>query len=188
VDDDDHDPSRLRKPDWSVWGLFEEAPEQDAVVLSCNVAPEWFRQGVQEGPLLNEIVRRLTVIRNRIETVSMPGFVLRTTREKKVRTFLVLRTFRGWAERELHWVFPDEFPNPIVDPEIANKVPSTSARPWPWGSYETNELRIMAKAGQHFFGQGARKPSKKEVSAWLTENGIEAKRTADVIAQILCGK
>lgn len=46
----------------------------------------------------------------------------------------------------------------------------------------------MAKAAQKFFGKKGRKPSKKEVTAWLMENGVDAKRTAETMAQILCGK
>jgi hypothetical protein len=197
VDDDDHDPSRPRKPDWSIWGLVEEASIQDTIVLSCNISPDWFRKGIAKSSILDSITHRINAIKtlDRSGTI-IPGITSRTDlKTRKVKTSFKLRSFRRWAEATMKWGFPDEFPKDPPAPVLplalphpsAPPVPVSSAGPWPWGAYETPNLRHLAMAAKEFWADGydpGSAPTNEGVAEWLEKKGASG-RIAIMIAQIL---
>jgi hypothetical protein len=70
--------------------------------------------------------------------------------------------------------------------------PVSSKPEWPWGTYDTQLLRDLAAAVDHFWAKfDPSKPlpktasNQKEVSAWLVKNRGVPARTADEIARII---
>ena len=104
-----HNSSKPEAPDWSLWGSMVDANLQDTAILSCDIAPEWFRHGMKDGPRLQEYFRRWTVMRNHIEAGTMPGVVIRPQGLRSERR-ITLRTFPAWAAEQGWPQLPEDFP------------------------------------------------------------------------------
>lgn len=80
------------------------------------------------------------------------------------------------------------YPIPQELKEAVNRFqPNPETRPkWPWGSHETELLRHLAAAADHFWKNydPSNAPTNEEVTGWLMERGV-SERPAQVIAQIL---
>jgi len=68
--------------------------------------------------------------------------------------------------------------------------PSSSAGPWPWGTYETKYLRELAAAAQCWWvnfdpDDNTTAPTNEQVSNWLQARGTVGKSLADKMATIL---
>jgi hypothetical protein len=201
-------------PNWRIWSKRISAPLVEAVALSCDLDPEdptvaaWMRmewQAVTTGELnaLDLAAHKVPSAEDQdfadalVEFKDRLSIAVDHARHSRLKVDpssvgfpVVLADFSTW------WIglhgkespLPPLFPSPTTPPGETPDLTATAGA-WPWGAYETNELRIMAKAGQYFFSKPRKEaPPKKEVAVWLVENGIEAKRTADVMAQILLGK
>lgn len=190
-------------PDWEIWSRMGDRELWEAVVLTLNFDPGYFllyddgagnltplpHQANEVPPqvalhgLLPDKAQRDISGRLMVAASNLPGRSLIESLRPEIRRPVNLSNF-GSLARKLWLDVPAEFPPGTTN--INEKSPSASR--WPWGTHETDQLRIIAKAGQHFFSQKGTRPSKKEVVAWLMENGVEIRRTAEIMAQILCGK
>jgi len=100
------------------------------------------------------------------------------------------------AERDIWFCWFDILiPASEVDAFIAQHIPeaapqkSTSSSAWPWGDYETKDLRIMADAIEKFWvryipGEPDTAPTNKMVQDWLVAQGVPLSK-AETMASIM---
>jgi|GEM_PF-3350704 len=99
--------------------------------------------------------------------------------------------FVTWAV-DSGWELPEEFSCSNARggyPVAPEELQVGGGTKWPWGDYETELLRELAAAADHFWRlydptDGTTAPTNTQVIEWLESRGV-AKRTAEVMATIL---
>jgi hypothetical protein len=195
------------QPNWTKWQQFDGVTVIQAVILACDLDPEhagvlWFAAKrlqhastvaygypepgsvrppfeAYQNPIpkdrLADFLDRLDVATSHVRSGRLP------TKHRAMQDNIGFADFVEWTTGLPNpWTLPPEFPR-------TSAPPRTKSSRWPWGTYETDLLRKLAAAGVEFFAEGKAAPQKKVVAAWLRENGVDAGRTAEVMAQILCG-
>jgi hypothetical protein len=85
---------------------------------------------------------------------------------------------------------PGRFPKfPFTRQDVELSEVASPKSNWPWGSFDTDLLRLLAEAATKFWklydpSDPSTAPTKKDVCSWLTSQGVAA-RTAEVMATIL---
>lgn len=175
----------LSLPVWGHWKAFKHARLWEAVALACNLSPSQFSfMGTEK---LDTYFDRTT-----------PQFkdLLNTARANISHPLLKPISFsdEGFAENQIElqkfgeWVKLIHFPVPLDFPwQDDPTLPMT--REWPWGTYETDSLRNLAKAINKFWKlydptDPTSAPLQKNVIQWLKDQG-ESDRTAEVMATII---
>lgn len=161
------------RPNWALWRQMAQVKYSDAVSLSLDLDPKKFQRGwsIHDYPDLNE---RLGVAMNHLQAGTLRVNAL----------MLTLPAFAEWATR-LGWDLPSDFPRPEA---ATTSAPGGQGR-WPWGTYETKLLRLLAEAAQEHWTSydpslPATAPPSVDVQAWLIKRGASI-RVAEVMAQIL---
>jgi hypothetical protein len=179
---------RDRTVDWGRWGSMVDATIQETVCLSMNVSPDAFRAGgLGDRDLLNEFHRRHAIVTNHVKN----GRIRANVRGIGVNNLYhpILVDFAAWVLREMDWPpLPTEFPGVralLAEAQTPKAAPSLG--PWPWGVYETPNLKYLAMAAKQFWSDGYNRdsaPTNDDVAEWLEAQGA-SQRTAVIIAQIL---
>lgn len=170
----------LRKPNWRKWGEMVEAEVDEAVALSCDIAPEAIRVPVEDGPHLDELLRRIAVVNNHIGASRLP--IYQRAIEGKLATVVRLSEFYAWA-KTLGWPVPSGFRKAQATGKPSGPVKAS----WPWGAHETKLLRDLAAAAERFWAKGydpEKAPTNEKVVEWLEGRGV-SERNAKAIATIL---
>jgi hypothetical protein len=178
-------PMLLEKPNWTLWADMTHVSIDNAVALSCNLEPTSigkFPASALAGEKgFAEYQRRQKIAASQLAANRILG-VLQDA--DLYSPSIELSVFRAWAERlQRPFTFPAEFPK-------ASSIPSpTAVGSWPWGDYETKNLRLLADAAAKFWknydpSDPSTAPKNKVVSEWLVEKNV-ARRVAEVMAHIL---
>jgi hypothetical protein len=178
-------PWALRKPTWDAWKSIKQAKLWEAVALACDLDPSNFK--IRGEPVLQFIGQLpepmnelLDMAKANIGTGGILKLVSKSAhglRDSEVK----LSNFATWLKTVPHTP-PPEFP---WLPEAI----TLSNMNWPWGRHETDLLRKLAAAADHFWtlyepGEPSTAPTNQMVIGWLKEQGVPS-RTAEVMATIL---
>ena len=199
-------------PHWKVYGSYVSATLAQAVALSCDLDPEdnaihrlakleisrTFDGFLDALTLINnppphtsdedvqakwdEFLRRFKIAINHVQSGT-----LRTT-DRSIEGTVRFADFSAWAPT-IGFSLPEEFPGqrPPAGDSSADASTLSRSGPWPWGTYETANLKFLAAAAKHFWADGydpASAPTSERVIGWLEGEGA-SQRVATIIAQIL---
>jgi len=92
--------------------------------------------------------------------------------------FIAFATRRGWS-----------LPQELAALASQSQAPLNRAARWPWGTHETNLLRLLADAAKRYWenfdpSDPTTAPTNEDVKQFLNNRGVST-RTAEVMAQIL---
>lgn len=174
----------IPRPNWDEWKPIKRTQLWKAVALLCDLDPK--RLGLTPDTL-NPFSDRtapakftnvLTLARNNLGKDSLRTVSLNT--ERLEESEIDLSTFATWAH-SVDLPFPPEF-----HWQPAMTLPITG---WPWGTHETELLRKLALAADHFWKdydpKNSAPPKQWDVVDWLLEHGVPSKNMAEAIATIL---
>lgn len=176
--------------DFTIWGKLDVWTLDQAAYLCCGLEPRTFYERKQNKEDIPERVRaiaqRLLAERPTLETPPAPVITApRTLRRIRAETPPAKKSatprFRrvdveAWAK------------------DVGIRLPhlgTVSQRGrWPWGDYETERLRILAKAVEKFWvlyapGERDTAPRNEDVAKWLKKKGISSGTMAESMATIL---
>ncbi|MDY0746546.1 hypothetical protein SNE35_18680 [Paucibacter sp. R3-3] len=191
----------MRSPtdqEWAKWSLMPRLPLWKAVALLCGFEPSslpaegvWLRAS-SDSPA-SDLRHRFEVAVGHQQSGLLPCRVAQTG----FLSDLTVQTtdFADWAVR-VGWPLPAELSQQWTRvPEVAPPAAGDSAGPWPWGSYETELLRMLARAATKFWADfdpsaPASADMNKAVMAWLQEQKLSdgapvSERMAKAMATIL---
>ena len=185
----------IPRPDWSQWERTRKAKLWQAVALLCELEPTRLENPrplstVPQSPDLTGNLDTLFVQPppkfNSLLEQAKAGINANLLKPAKLDPIHIeeseidLTVFTSWANaKELP--FPEGFPwQPEMDFHVTG---------WPWGRYDTELLRKLAHAADHFWknyqpNQPSTAPTNEQVIGWLVDQKV-ARRTAEVMATIL---
>jgi len=185
---DSGDPSCLwtiPKPNWSQWERKRKAKLWQAIALLCELEPARLEGLGSPGRLDTIFVQPLPKFDSLIglAKTGIGAGLLKPDKldpENLEESEVDLTLFATWANAT-GLAFPDGFP---WQPEMNIQVTG-----WPWGRYDTNLLRTLARAADLFWkkyepADPSSAPTNEQVIEWLVKQKV-AKRTAEIMATIL---
>ncbi|OZA31071.1 MAG: hypothetical protein B7X93_01070 [Hydrogenophilales bacterium 17-61-9] len=185
----------LPRPDWSQWERKRKAKLWQAVALLCDLEPARLEnprplstdpQSVSSTGKLDTLFTHPPPKFNSLLGLAKTGIGAGQLKPDKLdpeyleESEIDLTVFTSWASAT-GLAFPDGFP---WQPEMNIQVTG-----WPWGRYETDLLKKMARAVDLFWKNydptdPTSAPTNEQVITWLVKQKV-AKRTAEIIATIL---
>ena len=176
------------KPIWSKWESKRHCPLWQAVSLACDVNPDiYLPHGLPADitsdfaftPVSPKIIELLGQAKAAVGSGTLK--VLPDEALSLMDREVDLSEFTSWLHRLSHKT-PAEYPWTAMELD-------TDSMPWPWGSHQTKELVLLAKAAHKFWryydpNDPATAPTSEQVMSWLVEKGI-ASRKAEVMASLL---
>ncbi|HVV50222.1 MAG TPA: hypothetical protein VHO06_11220 [Polyangia bacterium] len=178
----------LNQADWSLWKSWGRLPLVDAILLSVDLDPVTEPGNVAKGQAKLDLFKHVLDADNHRRLKRRAGIVLSSLNDLRfadgtkgdLSSDVELPDFRELTDAKDLQV-PREFPKARSE---ANPI---GGRRWPWGSYETPQLRRLAEAAKEFWADGHdpdSAPRKEKIVASLRKNGA-SKGEAEAIAQIL---
>ncbi|WP_296753648.1 hypothetical protein [Thiobacillus sp.] len=185
----------IPRPDWRQWERKRKAKLWQAIALLCELEPSRLEsprplstvpQSISTTGKLDTVFTQPPPKFNSLLGLAKTGIgagLLRPDKldpEKLEESEIDLTVFTSWANT-IGLVFPGGYP---WQPEM-----NIQATGWPWGRYETNLLRKLARAADLFWksydpADPSSAPTNKQVIEWLIGEKV-ARRTAEVMATIL---
>jgi hypothetical protein len=163
----------LALPSWDKWLKIKHARLWEAVALACNLSPSQFQfMGTEK---LDTIFDRTTpqfkdLLSLAKANISNPLLKpLSYSAEGFEESQIELAKFGAWV-KSIHFPVPPDFPW-----QDAPMLPMT--REWPWGNYETENLRKLAMAANRFWKNydptdESTAHTSNEIIAWLIEQKV----------------
>lgn len=172
-------------PDWQQWERKRKAKLWQVVALLCELEPARLESRGTPGKLDPLFVQSPPKF-NSLLALAITGIGAGLFKPDKLdpehleESEVDLTVFASWASAT-GLAFPDGFP---WQPEMNIQVTG-----WPWGRYETDLLKKMARAVDLFWKNydstdPTSAPTNQQVIAWLVKQKV-AKRTAEIMATIL---
>lgn len=179
-------PPALSSPDWEAWKSVKQACLWQAVALICDLSPSEIESKFFPGKLDSMFYRapqRFTNILNLAKS-NLGSPLLKPVAwdtENPEESKIDLSSFATWAN-SFGLTFPPGFP---WSPEMTYPIAG-----WPWGRYDTELLRKLARAADKFWklydpSDPTSAPTNQKVIDWLKGEERVATRTAEVMATIL---
>lgn len=178
----------LPKPIWSDWGRIHRCPLWQAAALACDVDPSIYKPygltaNASRDSVLSVVPGTLQVLLDLAQSAVASGAlkISRTEDSTLMQSEVELSDFTSWL-RMLGHKAPTEYP--WIPKEL-----KPGGFQWPWGSYQTNALQLLALAADKFWkhydpNDHSTAPTNEVVTAWLEEKGM-ANRKAEAIASLL---
>jgi hypothetical protein len=176
----------LRRPNWNDWKHLKTIKLWHAVALACDLDPYQFT--IFDSPKLcrtfNPLPGKFDGLLS-IAKANLGGASILKPRaicpDEIDETDLSPANFGAWAKL-INYPLPEEFP-------WQDGAVMPLSREWPWGTYETDLLRHLAKAASRFWTNydatdSSTAPTNRMVAKWLIEQGV-ADRNAEIMAKIL---
>lgn len=175
----------IPQPDWQQWERKRKAKLWQAIALLCELEPSRLESRGAPGMLDTLFVQpppKFNSLLGLAKTGIGAGLLKldKLDPEHLEESEVDLTVFTSWANTT-GLTFPEGFPwQPEMNLQITN---------WPWGRYETNLLRKLARAADLFWksydsADPSSAPTNEQVIEWLIGEKV-ARRTAEVIATIL---
>lgn len=176
------------KPNWPEWERVRQCPLWQAAALGCNVDPSIYEPygltaNASRDSVLTAVPSNLQGLLDLAQSAVASGTlkVSRIGDTALMQSEVDLSEFSAWL-RMLGHRPPVEFP-------WTPRQLTSGAFHWPWGSYQTKDLQILAQAADKFWKNFdptdySTAPTNETVIAWLEENGV-SKRKAEVMASML---
>lgn len=176
---------KIPHPNWQQWERKRKAKLWQAVALLCELEPARLESRGASGKLDPLFVQSPPKF-NSLLALAITGIGAGLLKPDKLEpehleeSEIDLTVFASWAQAT-GLAFPEGFPWP---PEMNLQVTG-----WPWGRYETDLLKKMARAIDLFWKNydstdPTSAPTNQQVIAWLVKQKV-AKRTAEIMATIL---
>ena len=176
------------KPRWQDWLRIRHCKLWEAVALACNVDPSVYgptglSANVAPDGTLPTIPATLRDLLHSADVAVLSGRLTtsRTSGSDRMQSEVDLADFTTWLQSGRHDP-PDGFP-------WKSRELVAGPNHWPWGTYQTKDLEILALAADRFWknydpADKSTAPTNETVAAWLVDKGIST-RKAEYIASIL---
>lgn len=175
----------IPRPDWQQWERKRKVKLWQAVALLCELDPSRLTSLGAPGKLDTLFVQpppKFNSLLGLAKTGIGSGLLKPHKLDPEVLedSEIDLTVFASWANAT-GLAFPEGYP---WQPEM-----NIQATGWPWGRYETNLLRKLARAADLFWKKydptdPSSAPTNVQVIEWLVGQKV-SKRTAEIIATIL---
>jgi hypothetical protein len=188
--------SVIKSVDWQHWITKPTAKVWEAVALHCYINPASTSPSLLQSG--GEVKRRTAVWFYRWRLITALQYVesemmdTLTYEDDLCERQVGFDDYVKWA-KYLDYPLPKKFPRQKPIPLIG-KGGSLSHRKWPWGSHETDLLRVLAEAGELWrpVDEGGlydpydptTAPTNEQMVLWLKKYGVSGK-VSDAIATIL---
>ncbi len=178
----------LPKPIWPDWVRIRHCALWQAAALACDVDPSIYKPygltaNASRDSVLTAVPSNLQGLLDLAQSAVASGTlkISRIGDATLMQSEVELSEFSTWLRMLGHRA-------PIEYPWIPQKL-NAGAFKWPWGSYQTKELQVLALAADRFWTNydpqdPSTAPTNDVVIAWLIEQGV-SERKADVIASVL---
>ena len=179
--------TNLPKPNWSEWDKKTRCPLWAAAALACDVEPGTYPHGLPAEytqdfsltPVPSALWELLGLAKSGVGGGNLKVFPKDST--SLMQREVDLSEFTSWLNKLGHKT-PEGYP-------WTAKELAPDAFQWPWGSYQTKTLQLLAMAADKFWknydpNDRSTAPTSEQVVAWLREHGL-AERPAKEIASIL---
>jgi hypothetical protein len=178
----------LSTPNWGDLQQVKRLSLWEASALACDIDPQNYRPfgPTDEAPADSFLAPVPQVLKDLLAMAKGAVGSGAVKLEKRDSGNLLasevdMADFTTWL-RSIQHKTPSGFP-------WIPKALASGAHQWPWGSYQTKELDLLARAADRFWknydpSDSSTAPKGDNVIAWLVENGV-AKRKAEVIASLL---
>jgi hypothetical protein len=176
------------KPNWDSWNRLTRCQLWQAAALACDIDPNIFKANsfmtkAHEDKPLSPVPDSVHLLLDLAKS-AVGGAVLKVSRARDVNLIqgeVDLSEFSAWL-REIGHQTPIEFP--WTPPKLGS-----GPYRWPWGDYETKDLRLLAQAADKFWknydpNDHSTAPTNEKVIEWLMKKKMP-KRTAQVVATLL---
>ena len=175
-------------PVWQKWERINRCKLWEAVVLACNVDPSYFEPyGLNAEMSVDSVL--VTVppsIKNMLglAKIAVASGVLKPLKilsEDLMQSEIDLSEFTAWLQMLGH--------KPPVGFSWTARELKPSSYQWPWGSYQTTSLQLLAQAADKFWKHydphdASTAPKNEDVRRWLEEKGMSS-RMAEIVATML---
>lgn len=176
------------KPNWPDWNRVSRCPLWEAVTLACDVDPSIFQpyglspEAAPDSyttPVPSNVQNLLALAKIAVGSGALKLLPAKST--SLMQRQVELSHFTTWL-RMLGHDTPSGFP------WTARELLSGEFQ-WPWGSYQTKSLQLLALAADKFWknydpSDHATAPKNETVVAWLMCNGVSSRR-AEIMASLL---
>lgn len=178
----------IPKPQWDDWTRKARCRLWQAVALACDVDPKVYEpHGLVANPPADALI---APVPGNVQTlvalaqIAVGSGLLKVSQidaSNLMQCEVDLSAFATWL-RTLGHKTPGDFP------WTPNEL-STGAFQWPWGSYQTKDLHVLAQAADKFWKNfdptdHSTAPTNEMVIVWLEGKGV-SRRKAEVIASLL---
>lgn len=174
-------------PNWSSWERKGQVMLWEAAALACNIDPTTYKHGpifeTSLDSLLPAVPQDLTDLLEQAKSAVGAG-VLRVDvkhADSLINRDVDLVDFATWLRTIRH--------KPPAKFQWTPRLLEPAEFQWPWGSYQTNELVLLARAADKFWrnydpSDPTTAPKNKDVEDWLVEQHIPRSK-AQTIASLL---
>jgi hypothetical protein len=178
----------LPKPTWDAWNRKSKCLLWEAVTLACDVDPGlYLPHGLSAESGVDSVLQRVpgnVLNLLGLAKIAVASEKLKTTQFRSddlMRSEVDLSEFTAWLNKLGH--------TPPVEYHWTARELATGQFQWPWGSYQTKGLQVLALATDRFWknydpSDSSTAPKSEDVIAWLEVNGI-ARRKAEIMASLL---
>ena len=176
------------KPNWNDWSRVSRCRLWEAVALACDVDPVIFQPyGLTADAAVDSVLTpEPESVRNLIDIakIAVASGTLRTIKVKISNTMqseIELSSFTAWLQA-IGYKPPDGYF------WTASRLEEGSHQ-WPWGSYQTASLQLLAQAADKFWKNynphdPSTAPKNEEVKGWLEAKGMSS-RMSEIVATML---
>ncbi len=176
------------KPNWEDWNRKNKCKLWEAVLLACNVDPAIyglhgltadFEADSYLTPVPADVRSLLSYVK--IAVVNVDLRPVKRDPSNLMQSEIDMADFTAWLRTQGHQT-PDGYPW-IASELIPGKYQ------WPWGTYQTKDLELLAKAADKFWKNydptdHSTAATNETVIDWLIQQGM-SKRKAEIVASIL---
>ena len=188
--------SVMKSADWQHWINKPTGKVWEAVALHCYINPASTSSSLlQAGGKVKRRTAvwfyrwRLVVALQYVETEQLETTTYEDDPNERLVSFA---EYARWA-KDLDYPLPKKFPQKQTY-RILGKDGSLPPRGWPWGSHETNLLRLFAEVGEFWRpieegglydpGDSTTAPTNEQIELWLEKRNVGVK-VREVMATIL---
>ena len=176
------------KTNWEDWNRKNKCKLWEAVLLACNVDPAIyglhgltadFEADSYLTPVPADVRSLLSYVK--IAVVNVDLRPVKRDPSNLMQSEIDMADFTAWLRTQGHQT-PDGYPW-IASELIPGKYQ------WPWGTYQTKDLELLAKAADKFWKNydptdHSTAATNETVIDWLIQQGM-SKRKAEIVASIL---
>jgi hypothetical protein len=191
--------AKLPSPNWAKWTKMKTVHLWEGVALSANVEPSavpyWDERNGRwhwrAGPASDFELKADTALRHKL--ADRLDIVANVCGYSKACPFEIVRfqspqshevlieDFAAWA-LSMEWEMPEQLAK-LAEPSATSRAIGK----WPWGDYETQNLRMLEQAVTRFWAnwkEGDPDHLNKTVQAYLVDMGMDAEPASQVATLI----
>jgi hypothetical protein len=178
----------LPAPKWDAYQRAKHLSLWEASALACDIDPEIFKPfGPPDDAPADSLLPPVPQTFSDLLAMAKGAVGSGAVKLAKKASGNVLASEVDMADFTT-WLRSIQHNTPAGFPWIP-KALAPGSHQWPWGSYQTKELDMLARAADRFWknydpSDSSTAPKSAAVIAWLVENGV-SKRKAEAIASLL---